>query len=48
LYELSPGSNQTIGAKKQARKVSDMTLDEMEALWQEAKTEKRTIQSPDS
>ncbi len=26
------------GAKKQARKVSDLTLDEMEALWQEAKT----------
>ena len=25
------------GAKKQDRKVSDMTLDEMEALWQEAK-----------
>jgi tetrapyrrole methylase family protein / MazG family protein len=25
------------GAKKQAKKVSDMTLDEMEALWQEAK-----------
>ena len=25
------------GAKKQARKVSDLTLDEMEALWQEAK-----------
>ncbi|MGA2490456.1 MAG: nucleoside triphosphate pyrophosphohydrolase [Anaerolineales bacterium] len=26
------------GAKKQTRKVSDLTLDEMEALWQEAKT----------
>ncbi len=26
------------GAKKQGRAVSDMTLDEMEALWQEAKT----------
>ena len=26
------------GARKQSRKVSDMTLDEMEALWQEAKT----------
>lgn len=26
------------GAKKQTRQVSDLTLDEMEALWQEAKT----------
>jgi uncharacterized protein YabN with tetrapyrrole methylase and pyrophosphatase domain len=26
------------GAKKQGRHVSDMTLDEMEGLWQEAKT----------
>jgi len=26
------------GAKKQARQVSDLTLDEMEALWQEAKS----------
>ena len=26
------------GAKKQARKMSEMTLDEMETLWQEAKS----------
>ena len=26
------------GAKKQSRNVSELTLDEMEALWQEAKT----------
>jgi uncharacterized protein YabN with tetrapyrrole methylase and pyrophosphatase domain len=26
------------GAKKQARNLSDMSIDEMEALWQEAKT----------
>jgi tetrapyrrole methylase family protein/MazG family protein len=30
-------ANVEAGAKKQARKVSDLTLDEMEALWQEAK-----------
>jgi tetrapyrrole methylase family protein/MazG family protein len=29
------------GAKKQAKNVSDMTIDEMEALWQEAKTGNR-------
>jgi nucleoside triphosphate diphosphatase len=26
------------GAKKQARNISDLSLDEMETLWQEAKT----------
>jgi uncharacterized protein YabN with tetrapyrrole methylase and pyrophosphatase domain len=26
------------GAKKQARNLSDLTMDEMEALWREAKT----------
>ena len=30
-------ANVEAGAKKQAKKVSDLTLDEMEALWQEAK-----------